>query len=147
MSTSDNVTRLAKRISQLTEFTYSKSLNLAKQVNVFIKEPLSDAAGGAQPRLEALVAHTLANAFQDCQVNGALLGILRVQPTPRGVVLQLEPEMSDEVIAALLPRLDFGYRGLRCVPGVRPHCSRGAVVLRSLFGSAEIALSRNDGSP
>ncbi|MGV9264768.1 hypothetical protein ACWDRR_08920 [Kitasatospora sp. NPDC003701] len=146
MSSSDNHTRLAKRIRRQTSLPWATSLRLARTCRVFIKEPVPDAAGASQRSLEAMVTHTLANAFQDRQLNGALLGVARADCARGELLLRLEPDMATEILGELLPRWDDHYHGLRGVPGLRPALRGRQVVLSSLLSTAAITLSTADGS-
>ena len=57
-----------------------------------------------QRRLEAYVAHVLADGLRDHQLNGALLGVRRAELSHQHLKLQLEPDMANEVLRILLPR-------------------------------------------
>ncbi|MFD0273223.1 hypothetical protein ACFVHB_04805 [Kitasatospora sp. NPDC127111] len=147
MSSSDNITRLAKRIRRSTEIPWATALRLARSGDAFVKAPVPDTVDADQLRLEAMVTHTLANAFQDRQLNGALLGVVHADTEGDELLLRLEPGMATEALGELLPRWDAHYRGLRGVPGLRPRADGDQVVLSSLLGGARITLATADRSP
>ncbi|GAA2714084.1 hypothetical protein GCM10010315_20630 [Streptomyces luteosporeus] len=75
MSKSRNANRLAKRLCRQTTLKQSTASRLAKQVHVYLGSPVADASAPHQRRLEAYVAHVLADGFRDRQLNGALFGV------------------------------------------------------------------------
>ncbi|WBB63500.1 hypothetical protein O7599_13670 [Streptomyces sp. WMMC500] len=144
MSKSDNARRLAKQIRRQTLLTRSTSLRLARQVHTFSGSDIPDAADRSQRQFEARVAHCLADAFQDRQLNGALLGVTEAHSTDRGLTIHLEPEMSREVLRAVLPRMDEEYGGLRGVPALRISWGGQHVALYDTLSPAHIKLSHGE---
>ncbi|MQS12835.1 hypothetical protein F7Q99_11155 [Streptomyces kaniharaensis] len=145
MSSSDNVARLARRIQKLTGLQLWRARELAKQVRVFVKDPIPDAASPAQRRLEAMVVHTLANTFGDRQCNGSVLGVVQATCSGDDLTLHLDPEMADEAVGELLPRWDLEDRTLRGVPGARSRLLDGQFIAQSVLFPARIILARADG--
>ncbi|MFJ4189010.1 hypothetical protein [Kitasatospora sp. NPDC089509] len=147
MSTSDNVTRLARRIQRLTGLPLWRSRELARQVRVFVKYPAPDATTHAQRRFEAMVVGVLANAFRDRQRDGAMLGVLFATHDGDGLTLHLHPEMADEAVGELLAGWTGARRAVEGVPGVRWSARDGRLVIESAIFPARITLVRADGAP
>jgi hypothetical protein len=146
MSTSRNTNQLAKKLSRSTRLSLSTAFRLARQADMYLGSLVVDSPDPHQRRLEAYVAHVLADGFKDRQLNGALLGVRRAVPDGRSVKLTLESEMADEVLRELLPRIDHFYGGVRGVPGLRvTRKSEGRLFLYDKASSAHITVVRADG--
>ncbi|MEU2792059.1 hypothetical protein [Streptomyces sp. NPDC007100] len=148
MSKSRNANLLAKKIRSQTLLTQSTASRLAKQLHTYTGSPIADAPDHKHRRLEAHAAHVLATAFQDRQLNGALLGVASARPdATHNLALRLEPEMADEVLHVLLPYFDEDYGGLRGLPGLRPLPAKRGIVLHDVSSSARMMVMREDGRP
>ncbi|WP_406398168.1 hypothetical protein [Streptomyces uncialis] len=144
MSRSSNTSRLAKQIRTQTSLTLSTASRIAQQVNVYLGSPVADSPDPYQRRLEAHIAHVLADSFRDRQLNSALLGVREAQPEGQSLKLTLDSGMADEVLRELLPRFDHYYGGIRGVPGLRVRQSKGRWALHDALGSARVTLVRSD---
>jgi hypothetical protein len=145
MSKTRNTNRLAAIIRDQTQLTLSTAFVLAQKANVYLGSPIADSPDPRQRRLEAHMAHVLADSFRDHQVNGALLGIRTAEPEVQGLKLTLESDMADEVVRALLPRFDHYYGGIRGVPGLRARRSERRLILHDAASSAHVTVMRADG--
>ncbi|MCX4781247.1 hypothetical protein [Streptomyces sp. NBC_01264] len=74
------------------------------------------------------------------QVDGALLGFTRAEPTPGGLVLSLHPTTADRVVAELLPRIGTMYGGMRGIAGLRLTGGPGRWRLSGLLDGTHIGL-------
>lgn len=102
------------------------------------KRVVPDALSRDQRRFEAMIVLVLAKALCDRQLDGALLGFQRVEPTPDSIRLYPHTVMANRVLKELLPRLDDDYDGqLRGVPGLRARWHQGTIVLYDLMTRAE----------
>ncbi|MFD9586669.1 hypothetical protein ACFWBM_18505 [Streptomyces sp. NPDC059980] len=144
MSSSRNTNRLAKKIRNQTSLTLSTASRLARQANVHLGSSVVDAADPHQRRLEAHLAHVLASAFKDRQLNGALLGVREAGYDGQSLELTLESDMADEVLRELLPRFDHFYGGIRGVPGLRIRENGDRVVLHDVLSPAQVTVTRAD---
>lgn len=105
---------------------------------------MPDATDAGRRAFEAQVALVLADRLRHEQVDGALLGFTRAQPTPDGLVLSLHPITADRVVAELLPRIDTRYGGMRGVAGLRLTGGPGRWRLAGLLGDTHIRLMHPD---
>lgn len=116
--------------------------------------PVPDAISRDQARFEAMAVSALAAGFRDRQprltdgeghpINGATLGITRVDLHADRPICFVHPLMAGRVLWALLPEYDEAEGDLRGVPGARPKRARGHLVLTDLFSDAAIELRRDD---
>jgi hypothetical protein len=147
MSKSRNANGLAKKIVRQTSLKQVTASRLAKQVHAHFGFSVVDSPSPSQRSLEACVAHVLASAFQDRQLNGVLLGVRRAEPEGQSLKLTLEPEMANEILHELLPRFDHSYGGVRGVPGLRVRGHDRQLNLYDATTSAHITMARADGGP
>ncbi|MFD7104966.1 hypothetical protein [Streptomyces celluloflavus] len=145
MSKSRNANGLAKKIVRQTSLKQSTASRLAKQAHVYLGSSVVDSSDPHQRRLEAYIAHVLADGFKDRQLNGALLGVRAAEPEGQSVKLTLESDMADEVLRHLLPRFDHFYGGVRGVAGLRIRGSERELKLHDAASSAHVTVTRADG--
>lgn len=145
MSRSRNTNRLAKKIRDQTSLTLSTASRLAQQADVYLGSSVADSPDPRQRRLEAHMAHVLADGLRDRQLNGALLGVREAEPEAQGVKLTLESGMADEVLRELLPRFDHFYGGIRGVPALRVRGSARQLILYDAVSTARVTVTRADG--
>ncbi|MFE9373382.1 hypothetical protein ACFYM2_26945 [Streptomyces sp. NPDC006711] len=147
MSRSRNATKLAKSIVRRTSLKQSTASRLAKQAHMHLGSPVADSPDPLQRRLEAYVAHVLADGLRDHQLNGALLGVRRAELRDQNLKLQLEPDMANEVLRILLPRFDHSYGGVRGVAGLRVRGNERCLDLYDATTAAQVTVARSDGGP
>ncbi|WAT99422.1 hypothetical protein [Streptomyces nigrescens] len=147
MSKSRNANNLAKKIVRQTSLKQATASRLAKQVHVYLGASVVDSPEPRQRRLEAHIAHVLADGFKDRQLNGALLGVRGAEPESQSVKLVLEPDMADEVLRELLPRFDHFYGGVRGVADLRVRGNERQLNLHDAASSAHVTVTRADGGP
>lgn len=140
--------RAATLCSKATGTRYRKCLAWENKGLISVRQPVPDAVSHDQCRFEAMIALTLAEAFRDSQLDGALLGLNRVEPRLHGIELYPHPDMAKRLVRQLLPRLvgddDGDFQG---VPGLRPSWQRDAVTLRDLASSAQARVIWPEGAP
>lgn len=133
--------RAATLCSKATGTRYRKCLEWEEAGLISVRQPVPDAAGPDQRRFEAMIVLTLAEALRDSQLDGALLGIDRVEPGPLGIRLYPHPDMAKRVVRELLPRVVSEERGeILGVPGLRLRWQHGAFVLFDLTTGAQAHL-------
>ncbi|MBU7598380.1 hypothetical protein JGS22_012320 [Streptomyces sp. P38-E01] len=92
--------------------------------------PVPDGYDAEQRSLEAHAANVLGNELSDGQLDGKVLGITRLRPAPNCPTLVLQPQMANAVLAALLPRHESAFGGLKGIPGLRiARLGRNSVIL------------------
>ncbi|MEU8582213.1 hypothetical protein [Streptomyces abikoensis] len=138
MSKSSNRERAAKTCAGASGVPLGRCRKWAREGLISPHQPVPDASTKPQRRLEAFVVNTLANTFRDRQLDGSVLGINKAEPSLDSLELQLHPDMANHVIAALLPRVDWEYGGLKGVPGLRPRERGGHLVLEDVSGRAAL---------
>jgi hypothetical protein len=133
------VHRPATLCRKATGAQYRKCLAWEEAGLISFPQPVPDALSRDQRRFEAMITLVLAKALCDRQLDGALLGFHRVEPSPDGIVLYPHTAMAKRLIRELLPRLDDEYEGqLRGVPGLRPRWQQGTIVLYDVTTSAQV---------
>ncbi|MFB7052497.1 hypothetical protein ACFCXT_05035 [Streptomyces vinaceus] len=144
-----NRRRAAELCAQATGTPYRTCLDWAADGLITRQQPVPDAATAEQRVFEAQLATEIANELRHGPVDSALFGFVRSVPTKSGLLLDLHPAMADRVLAAVLPRIDEYYGGLRGVPGLRLTRRDGAWVLSRAEGTAAIRLRhpQSDWSP
>ncbi|WP_330332805.1 hypothetical protein OHS33_25880 [Streptomyces sp. NBC_00536] len=111
----DNRHRAATLCREATGLPHHVCLRWAAEGLISRGQPVPDAESPAQRAFEARVALVLVYAMRA----GARLGITAVRPTPSGLGIELHPDLSPGVFAALMPRVDPGSGDLEGVPGLR----------------------------
>ncbi|MFF3227251.1 restriction endonuclease [Nocardia suismassiliense] len=144
MTKSSNKAQTARVCSAATGAPYVECLKWFDRGLISRRQPVPEPQTAPQRRLEAIVAHELAEAFRDVQLDGALLGIRKAKLADNGFLeLDIHPVMAYALVHRILPHNDRNYGGLRGVPGLRPAAnpSDGALVLNDLTSAAGLALS------
>lgn len=137
----DESGRAAQLCSEATGWSPEECAIWAEQRFISVDRPVPDGLSPAQRSLEAYAVNVLSAAFCDSQLESNIFGITRVSPLPSGPVLYLQPEMADAAVAALLPRYESGFGGVKGIPGLRPDPSvQGALSLRLTGTRAHIQL-------
>ncbi|WP_327255096.1 hypothetical protein [Streptomyces sp. NBC_01244] len=103
-------------------------------------QPVPDAVDASQRAFEAQIVLVLADRLRHEQVDGALFGFTRAEPTGAGLILHLHPVTADRVVAELLPRIDTRYGGMRGVAGLRLTGEPGRWQLSGLADGTEVRL-------
>ncbi|MFI5762823.1 hypothetical protein ACIA8F_17995 [Streptomyces sp. NPDC051563] len=140
----DNRHRVATICREATGLPHHTCMRWAADGLISRSQPVPDAAGADQQALEAELLMGLANGLRRDQVDGAVLGLVRSVPDPKGVELWVHPEMGARVLSVLLPRVDWARHLRYGVPGLRPVREGGRVRLRSLLRDASVVLAHPD---
>ncbi|MFG2996036.1 hypothetical protein [Streptomyces sp. NPDC048340] len=136
----DNRHRVATLCREATGLAHHTCLKWAAAGLITRQQPVPDAVGAEQRTFESQLVLELADRLRHEQVDGAVLGFTHARPTRSGLVLGLHPATADAVVAAVLPRLDEHYGGLRGVPGLRLSPQGGEWVLTRARGEALVRL-------
>ncbi|MCE0446703.1 MULTISPECIES: hypothetical protein [Streptomyces] len=140
----DNFGRAARACHRATGVQYNRCWEWAQTGRISRRLPVPDARSPEQRRFEALIAHTLTDPLRDGQLDGAVLGFQGALPDGDRLTLSLHPTMANVVVAALLPRFDAFYGGIRGVPGLRLERRHGAWALVDATSSAVVCLRHAD---
>ncbi|MFE7095059.1 hypothetical protein [Streptomyces erythrochromogenes] len=132
----DNRHRVATICRAATGLPHHTCLHWAETGLITRHRPVPDATAPAQRALEAKVF------LQLCAdpLEGALLGITRVEPEPDGLHLWMDPGAARQVVALLLPRFDMMFGGMGGIPGLRPVADGGGLRLHSLLDGTSVVL-------
>ncbi|GGU70301.1 hypothetical protein GCM10010275_00240 [Streptomyces litmocidini] len=139
-----NRKRAATVCSRATGMGYNLCLTSAAEGLVSLRRPVPDAATAEQRCFEARVAHTLADALRDRQLDSAVLGLRGVRLEGERITLCLHPVMARRMLADLLPVFDADYGGLRGVAGLRVRRRAGDWFLADAGSSARLRLEGLD---
>ncbi|MFI5984747.1 hypothetical protein ACIBEA_28225 [Streptomyces sp. NPDC051555] len=115
----DNRHRVATICREATGLPHHVCMRWAADGLISRGQPVPDAESAAQRAFEAQIVTELAQELRHRPREGALFGFVSGVPTRGGLLLDIHPAMADEVLAAVLPRIDEHYGGLRGVPGLR----------------------------
>ncbi|MGW4726031.1 hypothetical protein [Streptomyces sp. NPDC004291] len=135
-----NRKRAAILCSRATGMAYSRCIESAVSGHITPLRPVPDANSPEQRSFEARIAHTLAYALRDRQLDSAVLGVQGVRLQGEQLTLRLHPVMAGRIVADLLPVFDAAYGGLRGVPGLRVRYRAGEWFLADVGSSARVHL-------
>ncbi|MFD9335595.1 hypothetical protein ACFWBF_14490 [Streptomyces sp. NPDC060028] len=136
----DNRHRVATLCREATGLAHHTCLKWAAAGLITRRQPVPDAAGAEQRAFESQLVLELADRLRHEQVDGAVLGFTHARPSRSGLVLGLHPATADAVLAAVVPRFDERYGGLRGVPGLRLSPQGGEWALTRVGGEALVRL-------